>query len=125
MHLEPLGAYSNKFKKLEELPGGANVVIPNDATNGGRALLLLAKAGLIKLKDSNNILSTVKDISENSKDLKFRELEAATIPRVLTQVDPGADQHQLRPGSQAGPVQGRPGDRRQGLALREHPGGPS
>ncbi|VVO13230.1 MetQ/NlpA family ABC transporter substrate-binding protein [Pseudomonas fluorescens] len=87
VHLEPLGAYSSKHKTLAELPGGSNVVIPNDATNGGRALLLLAKAGLIKLKDSNNILSTVRDITENAKDLKFRELEAATIPRVLTQVD--------------------------------------
>ncbi|MCA4961527.1 MULTISPECIES: MetQ/NlpA family ABC transporter substrate-binding protein [unclassified Pseudomonas] len=87
VHLEPLGAYSSKYKTLADLPGGANVVIPNDATNGGRALLLLQKAGLIKLKDSNNILSSVKDITENSKDLKFRELEAATIPRVLTQVD--------------------------------------
>jgi len=87
VHVEPLGAYSNKHKQLSELPGGATVVIPNDATNGGRALLLLDKAGLIKLKDSNNILATVKDITENPKDLKFRELEAATIPRVLTQVD--------------------------------------
>jgi D-methionine transport system substrate-binding protein len=87
VHLEPLGAYSSKYKKLEDLPGGATVVIPNDATNGGRALLLLAKSGLITLKDPTNILSTVKDITANSKDLKFRELEAATIPRVLTQVD--------------------------------------
>jgi D-methionine transport system substrate-binding protein len=63
------------------------VVIPNDATNGGRALLLLDKAGVIKLKDNKNILSTVKDITGNDKGLKFRELEAATIPRVLTQVD--------------------------------------
>lgn len=87
VHLEPLGAYSSKFKKIEEVTSGANVVIPNDATNGGRALLLLEKAGLIKLKDSNNILSTTKDIAENPKGLKIRELEAATIPRVLTQVD--------------------------------------
>ncbi|HEX4548723.1 MetQ/NlpA family ABC transporter substrate-binding protein [Pseudomonas sp.] len=87
VHLEPLGAYSNKIKDLKDLPSGANVVIPNDATNGGRALLLLAKAGVIKLKDATNILSTPKDIVENPKDLKIRELEAATLPRVLTQVD--------------------------------------
>lgn len=87
VHLEPLGAYSSKYKKLDELPNDATVVIPNDATNGGRALLLLDKAGVIKLKDSTNILSTIKDVTENSKGLKFRELEAATIPRVLTQVD--------------------------------------
>ena len=87
VHLEPLGAYSSKIKDLKDLPSGANVVIPNDATNGGRALLLLAKAGVITLKDPKNILSTVKDIAQNPKDLKIRELEAATIPRVLTQVD--------------------------------------
>ncbi|MFJ2487096.1 MetQ/NlpA family ABC transporter substrate-binding protein [Pseudomonas sp. NPDC087639] len=87
VHLEPLGAYSSKIKDLKDLPSGANVVIPNDATNGGRALLLLAKAGVITLKEPNNILSTVKDIAQNPNDLKIRELEAATIPRVLTQVD--------------------------------------
>ncbi|WP_263263553.1 MetQ/NlpA family ABC transporter substrate-binding protein [Pseudomonas sp. RIT-PI-S] len=87
VHLEPLGAYSSKYKKLDELPGGANVVIPNDATNGGRALLLLQGAGLIKLKNPRDILASPKDIIENPKDLKFRELEAATLPRVLTQVD--------------------------------------
>ncbi|MBF8774850.1 MetQ/NlpA family ABC transporter substrate-binding protein [Pseudomonas fulva] len=87
VHIEPLGVYSTKIKKLDELPSGATVVIPNDATNGGRALLLLDKAGVITLKDNANILSTVKDVAENPKNIKFRELEAATIPRVLTQVD--------------------------------------
>ena len=87
VHIEPLGVYSTKVKELDKLPSGAAVVIPNDATNGGRALLLLDKAGVIKLKDNKNILSTVKDVAENPKSLKFRELEAATIPRVLTQVD--------------------------------------
>lgn len=87
VHVEPFGVYSSKHKTLTDLPQGATVAIPNDATNGGRALLLLEKAGLIKLKDSHNILATVKDVSENPKGLKFRELEAATLPRVLTQVD--------------------------------------
>ena len=87
VHLEPLGAYSSKYKKLDEIKDGSTVVIPNDATNGGRALLLLDKAGLITLKDKTNILSTPKDITANPKNLKLRELEAATIPRVLTQVD--------------------------------------
>ncbi len=87
VHVEPFGAYSSKIKDLKDLPQGANVVIPNDATNGGRALLLLQKAGVITLKDPANILSTPKDIAENPKGIKVRELEAATLPRVLTQVD--------------------------------------
>jgi len=87
VHVEPFGAYSSKIKDLKELPQGANVVIPNDATNGGRALLLLQKAGVITLKDPSNILSTPKEIVENPKGIKVRELEAATLPRVLTQVD--------------------------------------
>lgn len=87
VHIEPFGAYSSKIKKLNELPQGASVVIPNDATNGGRALLLLAKAGVITLKPEAGITATPKDIAENPKGIKVRELEAATLPRVLTQVD--------------------------------------
>lgn len=87
VHIEPFGAYSSKLKSLDELPNGATVVIPNDATNGGRALLLLAKAGVITLKDGAGITATPKDIAENPKHIKVRELEAATLPRVLTQVD--------------------------------------
>ncbi|WP_236212536.1 MetQ/NlpA family ABC transporter substrate-binding protein [Metapseudomonas otitidis] len=87
VHIEPFGAYSSKIKKLGELPQGASVVIPNDATNGGRALLLLAKAGVITLKPEAGITATPKDIAENPKGIKVRELEAATLPRVLTQVD--------------------------------------
>ena len=87
VHVEPFGAYSSKHKTLNELPQGANVVIPNDATNGGRALLLLQKAGVITLKPEAGILATPKDIVENPKAIKVRELEAATLPRVLTQVD--------------------------------------
>jgi D-methionine transport system substrate-binding protein len=87
VHIEPFGAYSSKHKSLEALPNGANVVIPNDATNGGRALLLLAKAGVISLKEGAGITATPKDIADNPKHIKVRELEAATLPRVLTQVD--------------------------------------
>ena len=87
VHVEPFGAYSSKIKSLAELPQGANVVIPNDATNGGRALLLLQKAGVIGLKDDAGITATGKDIASNPKAIKVRELEAATLPRVLNQVD--------------------------------------
>ncbi|MBU0808224.1 MAG: MetQ/NlpA family ABC transporter substrate-binding protein [Gammaproteobacteria bacterium] len=87
VHVEPFGAYSSQHKSMADLPQGANVVIPNDATNGGRALLLLQKAGVITLKPEAGILATPKDIVENPKAIKVRELEAATLPRVLTQVD--------------------------------------
>ncbi|HYQ39699.1 MAG TPA: MetQ/NlpA family ABC transporter substrate-binding protein [Pseudomonas sp.] len=87
VHIEPFGAYSSKFKSLAELPDGASVAIPNDATKGGRALLLLAKAGLITLKDGSGITATPRDIAGNPKHLQVRELEAATLPRVLKQVD--------------------------------------
>jgi D-methionine transport system substrate-binding protein len=87
VHVEPFGAYSSQHKSLADLPQAANVVIPNDATNGGRALLLLQKVGIITLKPEAGILATPKDIVENPKAIKVRELEAATLPRVLTQVD--------------------------------------
>ena len=87
VHIEPFGAYSSRHKNLQELPERAQVAIPNDATNGGRALLLLEKAGLIRLRDGAGITATLKDIVDNPKKLRFRELEAATLPRVLNQVD--------------------------------------
>ncbi len=87
VHVEPFGAYSNRVGSLDALEEGAVVAIPNDPTNGGRALLLLQKHGLIKLKDSSKITATPRDIAENPKDLDFKELEAATLPRILDQVD--------------------------------------
>ena len=87
VHVEPFGAYSTKVKKVADLKSGATIAIPNDPSNAGRALILLAQNGLIKLKDSNNIASTPKDITANPKKFKIRELEAATLPRVLGQVD--------------------------------------
>lgn len=87
VHIEPLGAYSSKHKAVADIPDGATIGIPNEASNGGRALLLLAKNGVITLKDSTNPLSTLKDIIANPKNLKFKELESATLPRVLNQLD--------------------------------------
>ena len=87
VHIEPIGAYSKKIKSLAELPQGASVAIPNEPSNGGRALLLLQKGGLITLKDPANPLSTLNDIVANPKGLKFKELEAATLPRVLGELD--------------------------------------
>lgn len=87
VHVEPFGAYSQKVKKAADLPVGAKVAIPNDPSNGARALLLLQANGLIKLKDPSNILATKRDIVENPKNLKITELEAATLPRILNQVD--------------------------------------
>jgi D-methionine transport system substrate-binding protein len=87
IHVEPFGAYSRKWKSLNDLPQGATVAIPNEPSNGGRALLLLHKSGVITLKDPNNPLSTLKDIAANPKGLKFKELEAPALPRVLDQVD--------------------------------------
>ncbi|MEK4850105.1 MetQ/NlpA family ABC transporter substrate-binding protein [Paenibacillus sp. FSL H7-0756] len=87
VHVEPFGAYSKKIKSIDELAEGAKVAIPNDATNGGRALILLAKNGLIKLKDDTNIASTKADITENTKKLDIIELDAAMLPRQLDEVD--------------------------------------
>lgn len=87
VHIEPFGAYSKKVKKLDELKDGAKVAIPNDPSNGGRALALLEKSGLIKLKDGVGVKGTPKDIVENKKNLKITELEAATLPRTLDEVD--------------------------------------
>ncbi|OKP71522.1 methionine ABC transporter substrate-binding protein [Paenibacillus sp. P3E] len=87
VHVEPFGAYSKKIKSIDELADGAKVAIPNDATNGGRALILMAKNGLITLKDDTNIASTTADITENKKNLKIVELEAAMLPRQLDEVD--------------------------------------
>lgn len=87
IHIEPFGAYSTKIKTLGELKDGASVAIPNDPVNTGRALVLLHEAGLIKLKDPSNTLATQRDIAENPKKLKIRELEGALLARSVSQVD--------------------------------------
>ncbi len=87
VHIEPMGVYAGKTASLEELADGAVIAIPNDATNEGRALLLLEAQGLITLDDSSNLTATPNNIVDNPKNLEFQELEAATIPSVLADVD--------------------------------------
>ena len=87
VHIEPMGIYAGQTASLEDLPDGAVIAIPNDATNEGRALLLLESQGLITLDDSSNLTATPNNIVDNPKNLEFQELEAATIPSVLADVD--------------------------------------
>ena len=87
IHVEPIALYSSKYSTLSDIPNGAVVAIPNDPTNEGRALLLLQSAGLIKLKDNAGLEAIPLDIEENPKNLKFSEIEAATLPRILSDVD--------------------------------------
>ena len=81
VHIEPLGVYSKTYKSLDELKDGDEVIIPNDATNGARALKLLEENNVIKLKSDAGLEATEKDIAENPKNLKFTPVEAPTIPR--------------------------------------------
>jgi D-methionine transport system substrate-binding protein len=83
----PQGVYSLKYKKLADLPEGARVAIANDPSNGARGLMILALHGVIKLKDPDNVASTIADITDNPKRLRFVELDAAQLPRSLQDVD--------------------------------------
>lgn len=87
VHIEPMGVYSRKVKSVADVKEGAQVAIPNDPTNGGRALKVLETAGLIKLKADAGILATVGDVAENPKKVKFVEIESAQLPRALDDVD--------------------------------------
>lgn len=87
VHLEPLGLYSQKVEDIAALPEGAKIAIPNDPTNGGRALRLLASNGLLTLKDTGDTSPSSRDIVENPKNLQIVEIEAAQLPRSLPDVD--------------------------------------
>jgi D-methionine transport system substrate-binding protein len=86
----PMGIYSKKVKSLAQLQPGAKIAVPNDPTNGGRALLLLQTQGLIKLRADAGLKATPLDIVENPRKLKIVELDAAQIPRSLDDVDAAA-----------------------------------
>ncbi|MFF3536675.1 MetQ/NlpA family ABC transporter substrate-binding protein [Streptomyces sp. NPDC002466] len=86
VHLEPLGLYSKKAEGLKDIKAGQTIAVPNDTTNEGRALQLLAENGLITLKDGVGTSAKLSDITDK-KGLEFKELEAATVPRALNDVD--------------------------------------
>jgi D-methionine transport system substrate-binding protein len=86
----PIGLYSKRFKSLDQIPTGGRIAIPNDPTNGGRALLLLADKGVIKLKPDAGLKATPIDVIDNPKKLKIIELDAAQLPRSLDEVDAAA-----------------------------------
>ena len=85
--VNPLGLYSEKISSLDELENGATIAIPNDPTNGGRALLALEIAGLIEVDDAAGVLPTPDDITDNSKNLNIQELDASQIAIALPDVD--------------------------------------
>ena len=85
--VEPIGFYSLKHKSFKDLPEGAQIGIPNDPSNGGRALNLLAANGLIKLASGKGLQPTVLDVTDNPKKVKFRELDAALLPKQLPDLD--------------------------------------
>lgn len=86
VHVEPLGTYSKKLKKLDELQSGAKIAIPSDPTNGARALILLHNNGVITLKDPKNLTATLRDIKKNPKKLKIMTADAALLPKMLDDV---------------------------------------
>lgn len=87
VHIEPMGVYSKKVKNLADLKKRASVGIPNDPTNGGRALQVLASSGLIKMKEDVGVNGTPMDIVDNPKNIRIVEVEAATLPRALDDLD--------------------------------------
>jgi D-methionine transport system substrate-binding protein len=86
IELEPMGVYSKKINSLAHIADNAVIAVPNDPTNEGRALLLLANHGVIQLKDPNKLESTIVDIQKNPKHIRFLEVDAAMLPRSLDDV---------------------------------------
>lgn len=87
VHYEPIGVYPGKTQSLADLPDGATVAVPNDTTNEARALLLLQELGLIELREDAGVEATQIDIISNPRNLQFVEMEAAQVPKVLSDVD--------------------------------------
>lgn len=89
IHFEPMGLYAGKSSDINNVPDGAKIAVPSDATNEARALLLLEKAGVLKLKDGAGLEATKNDIAENPHKVELVEVEAASVPRTLQDSDFG------------------------------------
>lgn len=87
VHAEPMGVYSKKITDIKDLADGAIVGIPNDATNGGRALAVLESAGIITLKEGAGVTATDADIADNPQKIKITMMDAAMLPRTLEDAD--------------------------------------
>ena len=87
IHFEPMGIYAGKSSDIKNVPDGAKIAVPSDATNEARALLLLQDQGVLKLKDGAGLEATKNDIAENPHNITFQEVEAAAVPRTLQSVD--------------------------------------
>ena len=87
IHIEPIALYSAKYNDLKDIPDGATIAVTNDPTNEGRALFLLQDAGLIKFPEGCGLEVTPIDIVSNPHNFQFKEIEAASLPRVLKDVD--------------------------------------
>ena len=87
IHYEPLGIYPGKSSDLADIPDGAEIIVPNDATNEARALLLLEANGIITLKEDAGLNATANDIAENPHNVKIVEMEAAQIARAVEDAD--------------------------------------
>lgn len=88
--LNPMGVYSNEYSSIGDLPKGATFGLPNDPTNGARALFILEEAGIITLKEGTEETASIFDVEENPQELEFIELEAAQIPKQLSELDAAA-----------------------------------
>lgn len=89
IHFEPMGIYAGKSSDIKNVPDGAKIAVPSDATNEARALLLLQDQGVLKLKDGAGLEATKNDIAENPHNVEFVEVEAASVPRTLQDADFG------------------------------------
>ena len=86
VYVVPLGFYSQKIKSVDEIPQGATIAIPGDASNMARAFILLHDNGVIKIKDPSNLNATELDVVENPKKIVFKPMEVASLPLVLDSV---------------------------------------